>query len=134
MMRARNPRAMQLEKEDITLAMLTMLEAERGMPAALSAIGGNQFRVAQTYLLSYLQKQLATGHSPRFLASELHRCLTANLTPRESKELLDSLIAQGICSEDGKENPAMHTYTFIKSRLVAHMKQEQEKNAEARVH
>lgn len=133
MMRAREPKAMQLEKEDIGAAAEAMLEAEKWMPAALSAIGGNQFRVAQTYLLSYIHKQMGGGHNSRFTATELHRLLTANLTPRESKELLESLISQGLCSKSGEENPLMCTYVFQAKRIFDHLQQETEK-AEAHVH
>lgn len=134
MMRSRNPRAMELEKEDILRAMETMLEAEQTMPQALSAIGGNQFRVAQTYLLAYVQKQIAAGHPSTFAASELHRLLTASLTPREGNEMLASLVAQGLCSTTG-DTPTTAAYTFNRKRLEAQIRIDQTPTAtESKVH
>lgn len=116
MMRARDYKAMTIQQEDIQLAAATMIEAEGRMPEALSAIGGNQFRVAQTYLITYVQKQLNAGHASFFNAQELHRLLTASLTPRESKELLESLVAQGICEVTG-DNPLTAGYKFSRKRI-----------------
>ena len=134
MMRARDPRAMQLEREDVERAHTTMLEAEETMPLALSAIGGNQYRVAQNYLISYVTKQMAEGHPSTFPASELHRLLTANLTPREAGELLGSLISQGLCSTVG-DTPQSAAYTFSRKRVDAHVRAEQTSTAsENRTH
>lgn len=133
MMRARDPRAMQIKKDDIVTAMTTMLEAEATMPTALNAIGGNQFRVAQTYLLAYVQKQIREKHPSFFSGQELHRLLTANLTPRESKELLESLISQGLCEATG-DNPMTAGYKFHKARLAAQVRSDQSRKPEEKVH
>jgi len=134
MMRARNPRAMELEREDIERALETMLEAETVMPLALSAIGGNQFRVAQNYLISYVHKQMAVGHPSTFPATELYQLLTANLQPRESKEMLDSLVAQGLCEAVG-DNPKSTGYNFNRKRIDAQIRVAQETpKTESKVH
>lgn len=132
MMKSRDPRALKIEREDIVAAMDTLLEAEVGMPLALSAIGGNQFRVAQTFLLTYVQKQIAAGRKANFPAAELNKLLTVNLTPRESKEMLESLVAQGICTHLNPESGALSTYSFKRDAIAAHFATLDQK--EERVH
>ena len=118
--KSRDPSTLELQKEDILAAMETLLEAEETMPHALSMIGGTQFQLAQTLLLSYMKRQLDNGKSPAISATEIHRFLTAALKPRETQELINSMLAQGIVSQVGEGVGSAYIFEkkFLTSFLI----------------
>lgn len=90
---ASNPGSMQINKENLETAWRYLFEAERAMPTALQAVGGNTFKLSETAIVHFVGAEYARTGRPVH-ESEVRKRLGDLVSTNWVQPIINELILQ----------------------------------------